>query len=44
MFCVIITIIIAMKFNEIEEAKDKKEQNNSIQNVKQGFLFIFNII
>lgn len=41
MFCVIITIIIAMNFNEIEEAKDKKEQNNSIQNVKQGFLFIF---
>lgn len=41
MFCVIITIIIAMNFNEIEEAEDKKEPNNSIQNVKQGFLFIF---
>lgn len=39
--CLIFTIIIAMNFNEIEETEDKKEQNNSIQNVKQGFLFIF---
>ena len=40
--CVIFTIIIAMNFNEIQEdVGEPKKQNSSIQNVKQGFVFIF---
>ena len=42
MSCVIFTIIIAMNFNEIQEnVEEPKEQNSSIQNIKQGFVFIF---
>lgn len=41
--CLVITILVAMNFREIEddeEVKDGKVENNSFQNVKQGATFI----
>lgn len=40
--CIIATIIVAINFSEIqEEVEKKKEKRSGIQNVKQGFSFIF---
>ncbi len=38
--CILFATVIAMNFNEIEN-QEKVEKNNSIENVKHGFSFIF---
>lgn len=41
--CIVITILVAMNFREIEdeETTEKNEENDSVQTVKQGMTFIF---